>query len=207
MKNNGKKRIIITDLSLLQEVINGNLNAYEELINRYKKHSRYLAIKALETFYGNIGVEVDDLISVGLLAFLACIKRFSFSKKISFYSFWRKVALNKMKEHIRSEGYLFGAKYFAGNVSLDDYSMEDSSVLNAEILGSDDIHILGDIDIPDKEESLSKIFDELSDIEQKIYLHMVSGQKPKTIARLLHIDTQKVYRIIRKIRQKISDIL
>lgn len=91
----------ISDEVLIKLFKEDNANAKMELIRRYTKFSKHLAIDLLRDFKLSTYAEEDELTNIGLLSFYNALDGFNSNKSRKFESYWRQIARNEMMHYIK----------------------------------------------------------------------------------------------------------
>lgn len=106
------------DLQLISKYKNGDIGAFNELVRRYVKHSKFLANRILKEFKETSTAEYHDLVSIGLNTVFISIK--SYSMEGGFYYYWKKIAMQKMMEEVKNLSYSYLYESDLAPISIDE---------------------------------------------------------------------------------------
>lgn len=188
------------DFELISYIKEQNEEANEIIYEKYKPLIVNLAKKMIG--YKNIGLELNDLVSEGMLGLYYAIDTFDEIHNINFSCYAKKCIESKMINIIRMTKSL---KHKCLNDSIsydntnDDFNIEDivSSNFNIE----DKIVLNEDIN-----ELMLKIKDELTTLEYKVFKLKMDGLDNINIADILKKTEKDISNTISRIKNKIKKI-
>lgn len=188
------------DEEILLEIKNGNENALEFLISKYKS-----LVNNKVTKYFIIGAEKEDIVQEGLIGLFKAIKDYDANKQNSFKSFASLCIERQIITAIKTSNR---QKHLPLNSSLS---------LNNNINDSDNENSFLDIiDAPNVEDPLetltkkeyysyikSKLNSNLSDFEKKVLYNYIEGDSYTHIAEKLDMPVKSIDNAIQRIRKKL----
>jgi len=191
------------DEEILIEIKNGNENALEFLISKYRT-----LVNNKVTKYFIVGAEKEDIIQEGLIGLFKAIKDYDNNKQNSFKSF---AALCIERQIITAIKTSNRQKHIPLNSSLS---------LNNTINDNDnETSFLEIIDAPNAEDPLetitkkeyyshikSKLNSNLSDFEKKVLYNYIEGDSYTNIAEKLDMPVKSIDNAIQRIRKKLPKI-
>lgn len=191
------------DEEILLEIKNGNENALEYLISKYKN-----LVNNKVTKYFIIGAEKEDIVQEGLIGLFKAIKDYDENKQNSFKSFASLCIERQIITAIKTSNR---QKHIPLNSSLS---------LNNNINDNDsETSFLDIIDAPNVEDPLetltkkeyyshikSKLNSNLSDFEKKVLYNYIEGNSYTNIAEKLDMPVKSIDNAIQRIRKKLPKI-
>ena len=192
----------LTDEELVNEVKNGNKDAVNVLIERYKN---LVNIKTSKYFI--IGAEKEDIFQEGLIGLYKAIKNFNNKKDNSFKTFANLCIERQLITAVKTSNR-------QKNIPLNSYLSLDDNAYNND--GEKDstkmIEILNNKTMEDPLETVTKkeyykqiksiINDNLSCFEKKVLERFSSGESYNIIAEKLDTQVKSVDNAIQRIRKK-----
>ncbi len=187
------------DNNYIQEIKNGNMNALNKIMEKYKS---FVYLKAKPFFI--IGAEKEDIIQEGMIGLFKAIKGYNLDKDVSFKIFAdiciRRQIITAIKASTRQK-----------HIPLNSYLSLNKTAFDAE----DDRAIIEMIDkdlVPDPLETITtketyqKIEKEmtkiLSGFEQKVFNEYINGESYAKIAEKLNTHSKAVDNAIQRIKKK-----
>ncbi len=187
------------DNNYIQEIKNGNMNALNIIMEKYKP---FVYLKAKPFFI--IGAEREDIIQEGMIGLFKAIKGYNFDKDVSFKIFAdiciRRQIITAIKASNRQK-----------HIPLNSYLSLNKTAFDAE----DDRAIIEMLDkdsVPDPLETITtketyqKIEKEMSKIlscfEQKVFNEYINGESYAKIAKKLNTHSKAVDNAIQRIKKK-----
>lgn len=194
-----------SDEEVLNLVLENNDDAKDYLYNKY----RYI-VTVITTKYWNIaknlGLDYAELEQEAYYAFSDALRTFKADKNTTLSTFIYLCIERRLKKILRSN---MGekAKILNGTISLDN---EIDGMFSLKELISDD-HQFDPLNNLTNEENykelLNQIKNELSEIEQEVFKHLIKGFDYLTIANLLNLNSKQVDNTIQRIKHKIKEIV
>lgn len=180
------------DLQLIIASKNGNAQAEEELLSKYKK-----LVKSVARQYYIVGAEDDDLIQEGMIALFRAITAYNADTNVAFSSFAYSCIKNRILDKVKSANC---EKYKALNTSV---SISDISTETMVAESAENMAILRENSIRVKKSILEK----LSPEEATILQSYIDGKRYKTIAAELNKSEKYIDNSLQKIKRKLKEIL
>lgn len=198
---NSKDEASNEDKILLEKVKNGNNEALETLINKYKELVNMKVGK-----YFIIGAEKEDIYQEGMIGLYKAIKSFDVEKQNSFKTFANlcieRQLITAIKSSNRQKHMPLNSYLSLNGAAYDDEN--DTSLL--EIFNS---HTVEDpLETLTKKEYFKsvedKIEENLSEFEKQVLHRYVKGESYTTIAEKLNSPVKSIDNAIQRIRKKAS---
>lgn len=198
---NSKDEASNEDKILLEKVKNGNNEALETLINKYKELVNMKVGK-----YFIIGAEKEDIYQEGMIGLYKAIKSFDVEKQNSFKTFANlcieRQLITAIKSSNRQKHMPLNSYLSLNGAAYDDEN--DTSLL--EIFNS---HTVEDpLETLTKKEYFKsvedKIEENLSEFEKQVLHRYVKGESYTTIAEKLDSPVKSIDNAIQRIRKKAS---
>lgn len=189
------------DYELLNYVAEGNEEANNIILKKYEPLINAIALKMLK-YCNNSGLEKSDLVQEGLIGLNHALNFFSEQKNTTFYTYAKTCIERKMISAVISSNRL---KHKILNDSL---SYDDEDSFFERIFKDDTTNpelIITDLDM--EEELLTKIKENLTDLESQVFELMLSSFSYKEIADILDKDVKSVDNTIQRIKTKVKKIL
>ena len=183
----------------ISEIKNGNTDAINKIMEKYKS---YVYLKAKPFFI--VGAEREDIIQEGMIGLYKAIKGYNLEKDVSFKMFAdlciRRQIITAIKasnrqKHIPLNSYISLSKT---------PSNEDDDREMIEMLDNDSM--------PDPLETITtketyknietKIYEILSDFEQKVFSEYIAGESYANIAKKLDSHQKAVDNALQRIKKK-----
>lgn len=191
------------DEEILLEIKNGNENALEFLISKYKNLVNNKVSK-----YFIIGAEKEDIVQEGLIGLFKAIKDYDKTKQNSFKSFASLCIERQIITAIKTSNR---QKHLPLNSSL--------SLNNTVNDNDNETSFLEILDAPNVEDPLetitkkeyfthikSKLNSNLSDFEKKVLYNYIEGNSYTNIAEKLDMPVKSIDNAIQRIRKKLPKI-
>ena len=197
---NSKDKASNEDKILLEQVKNGNNEALETLINKYKDLVNMKVGK-----YFIIGAEKEDIYQEGIIGLYKAIKSFDFEKQNSFKTFANLCIERQLITAIKTSNrqkHMPLNSYLSLNGAAYEDDENDTSLI--EIFNS---HTVEDpLETITKKEYYKsvedKIEENLSSFEKKVLHRYVEGESYTTIAQKLDSPVKSIDNAIQRIRKK-----
>ena len=187
------------DNKYIQEIKNGNIDALNKIMERYKS---YVYLKAKPFFL--VGAERDDIIQEGMIGLFKAIKGYNFEKDVSFKIFAdlciRRQIMTAIKASTRQK-----------HIPLNSYLSLNKTVFDEE----DDRAVIEMLDIdsvPDPLDTIttketyqkigSTMSEVLSDFEQKVFSEYINGESYADIAKKINSHPKAVDNAVQRIKKK-----
>lgn len=200
--NDNMKYINIEDEELINQVKNGDKNALEYLISKYKE-----MVESKVNKYFIIGAEKEDIIQEGLIGLYKAIKDYKVDKQNSFKSFANLCIERQLITAIKSSNrqkHMPLNSYLSLNMPV--YNNEDENN-ETELLEIFNSNVVEDpLDTITKREYYSDVESvidtSLSSFEKKVLNRYVQGESYVQIAEKLDAPVKSVDNAIQRIRKK-----
>lgn len=200
--NDNMKYINIEDEELINQVKNGDKNALEYLISKYKE-----MVESKVNKYFIIGAEKEDIIQEGLIGLYKAIKDYKVDKQNSFKSFANLCIERQLITAIKSSNrqkHMPLNSYLSLNMPV--YNNEDENN-ETELLEIFNSNVVEDpLDTITKREYYSDVESvidtSLSSFEKKVLSRYVQGESYVQIAEKLDAPVKSVDNAIQRIRKK-----
>lgn len=200
--NDNIKYINIEDEELINQVKNGDKNALEYLISKYKE-----MVESKVNKYFIIGAEKEDIIQEGLIGLYKAIKDYKVDKQNSFKSFANLCIERQLITAIKSSNrqkHMPLNSYLSLNMPV--YNNEDENN-ETELLEIFNSNVVEDpLDTITKREYYSDVESvidtSLSSFEKKVLNRYVQGESYVQIAEKLDAPVKSVDNAIQRIRKK-----
>lgn len=187
------------DNKYIQEIKNGNIDALNKIMERYKS---YVYLKAKPFFL--VGAEREDIIQEGMIGLFKAIKGYNFEKDVSFKIFAdlciRRQIMTAIKASTRQK-----------HIPLNSYLSLNKTVFDEE----DDRAVIEMLDIdsvPDPLDTIttketyqkigSTMSEVLSDFEQKVFSEYINGESYADIAKKINSHQKAVDNAVQRIKKK-----
>lgn len=200
--NDDMKYINIEDEELINQVKNGDKNALEYLISKYKE-----MVESKVNKYFIIGAEKEDIVQEGLIGLYKAIKDYKVDKQNSFKSFANLCIERQLITAIKSSNrqkHMPLNSYLSLNMPV--YNNEDENN-ETELLEIFNSNVVEDpLDTITKREYYSDVESvidtSLSSFEKKVLNRYVQGESYVQIAEKLDAPVKSVDNAIQRIRKK-----
>ncbi len=177
--------------ALLRKAKEGNSNATDKLIIRYRSDVEAIAMKYIAS-----PLEKDDLTQEGMIGLLAAIKSYSNEKGAKFKTYASRCIDNSIKTALKKLSRMKDIPQ-SNIVALDDDIFENQFSLSAEdeYLAKESVQALSDI-----------LYEELSRFENEVLRLYIVGCSYNEIADKLGKNTKAIDNAIQRIRKKLSGV-
>lgn len=200
--NDNMKYINIEDEELINQVKNGDKNALEYLISKYKE-----MVESKVNKYFIVGAEKEDIVQEGLIGLYKAIKDYKVDKQNSFKSFANLCIERQLITAIKSSNrqkHMPLNSYLSLNMPV--YNNEDENN-ETELLEIFNSNVVEDpLDTITKREYYSDVESvidtSLSSFEKKVLNRYVQGESYVQIAEKLDAPVKSVDNAIQRIRKK-----
>ncbi len=181
----------MTDEELLRLIKEGNSDATNELIIRYRSDVEAIAMR-----YISSPLEKDDLIQEGMIGLLAAIKSYSSEKGALFKTFAARCIDNSIKTALKKLSRMKAIPQ-ANIIELEEDIFDSSYSLSAEdeYLAKESVRALTDT-----------LYEELSRFEDEVLRLYIVGHSYNEIADKLGKNAKAVDNAIQRIRKKLSGV-
>lgn len=175
----------------------------------YKKYKPLIVGMATKMYQGckNSGIEINDLIQEGMLGLNQAVNNFSESREVTFFTFAKTCIERKMLTLVISTKRL-KHKFLNESVSLDIKDKDGDYVSLEEFFGSnnnDPETVFIDNEI--EEELITKIRENLTELEERVFMLKISNFNYVEIASLLDSTPKKIDNTLQRIKLKVKKIL
>ncbi len=191
-----------TDEELLDIIKNGDSNATEYLITKYKN-----LVKIRSRAYFMIGADTEDIIQEGMIGLYKAIR--DYKKTDASFQTFAKICIDRQvmtaiktanrKKHLPLNSYLSlnMLAYEEDNETTYIDKLEESKILNPEeiVIDKENVKTLQ-----------QQINENLSCLEKKVLNLYLKGRSYATIAKKLEKDEKSIDNAIQRIRKKIEKI-
>ncbi len=192
------------DEDVISLIHNGDINAQDYLINKYRNLVR---IKSRAYFI--IGADKEDIIQEGMLGLYKAIRDFKRDKQSRFYSFAELCITRQIITAIKTatrQKHLPLNTYISLNKPVDDEEMLKSYI---DLLVETSISSPEDILISQEEKSCIEkhISESLSELECKVLHLYMQGNTYVQIANITDKNEKSIDNAIQRIRRKVDKII
>ncbi len=191
---------LFTDDDCLNFYREGKEEFFNYLYNKYLPIAKKLAgIYYMQSYAP--GLTEDDFLSVCLNSFYVASKTYKIGNNC-FKAYWEKIIYYDIQHLLIDNSKHFGSN----NVSLDSFTKNSEELTYAEVIGSTDERIYGDINV---NEAITFVAEDEKSIfttkEKKIFMLHMSGANARQIAKKLNLDEKHVRYMLSKISKKLTD--
>ena len=187
------------DNKYIQEIKNGNIDALNKIMERYKS---YVYLKAKPFFL--VGAEREDIIQEGMIGLFKAIKGYNFEKDVSFRIFAdlciRRQIMTAIKASTRQKHIPLNSYLSLNKTAFDEE--DDRTVI--EMLDIDSVP--DPLDTITTKETYQKIgstmSEVLSDFEQKVFSEYINGDSYIDIAKKINSHPKAVDNAVQRIKKK-----
>ena len=187
------------DNKYIQEIKNGNIDALNKIMERYKS---YVYLKAKPFFL--VGAEREDIIQEGMIGLFKAIKGYNFEKDVSFRIFAdlciRRQIMTAIKASTRQKHLPLNSYLSLNKTAFDEE--DDRTVI--EMLDIDSVP--DPLDTITTKETYQKIgstmSEVLSDFEQKVFSEYINGESYADIAKKINSHPKAVDNAVQRIKKK-----
>ena len=187
------------DNKYIQEIKNGNIDALNKIMERYKS---YVYLKAKPFFL--VGAEREDIIQEGMIGLFKAIKGYNFEKDVSFRIFAdlciRRQIMTAIKASTRQKHIPLNSYLSLNKTAFDEE--DDRTVI--EMLDIDSVP--DPLDTITTKETYQKIgstmSEVLSDFEQKVFSEYINGESYADIAKKINSHPKAVDNAVQRIKKK-----
>lgn len=193
------------EFELIQKSKENDLDARNMLIERNLRLVAHVIKK-----YKNIGIDQEDLISIGTIGLIKAVSTFDNNKGIRLATYAAKCIDNEVLMTIRSDKKLKKEISLHGPLGTD---KEGNNIYFIDIIKYEGEEIVTRLDKEEKIKALDKILDKTLQDREKTIIEMrygIRNHESKTqreIAKLLNISRSYVSRIEKKALKKLYDAL
>ncbi len=180
------------EAELLEKFKNGDLEAKSKLI----EHNLRLVAHVIKKYY-SVGVDQDDLISIGTIGLIKAVSTFNADKGIRLATYAARCIDNEILMYFRANKKTEKDVYFSDPIDSD----KDGNALTLMDVIADDVNIADDIDTKLKIDKLKVLIETRLDEREKEIVKMrygISGyteMTQKMVAKKLNISRSYVSRI------------
>ena len=194
----------LNDYELVSYVMEGE-EATDILFEKYKPLIHSIAKKIYQTNQ-NIGLDINDLISEGMIGFSIAINTYNEHKDTLFFTYAKKCIESKIYTLIKGANR---QKHKLLNSSISVESLEEQFDFSLEnVIGNksqDPETII--IDNENVSEMIKDLKKEFTDFESQVFDLKKNGFGYKEIAEVLEVDSKKIDNAIQRIKTKIKNYL
>ena len=187
------------DEDIIPLYFSGDDDAEKELVDRYHIHAKIVVGDLYHQFCKSCRIEFEDMMSISLYCLFIALTKYK--EGTNFYPYWKKITRNELYFYIKSNQimYLYGQdssmcvpfeeeRVFASSDKIDKKS---------ELFGLvEDIKRVLEIDIY-----------KFTDVDKQIMYLYLEGYSVDEISNIAQIKTYSVRRRLKKMKEKISNIL
>ena len=187
------------DNKYIQEIKNGNIDALNKIMERYKS---YVYLKAKPFFL--VGAEREDIIQEGMIGLFKAIKGYNFEKDVSFRIFAdlciRRQIMTAIKASTRQKHIPLNSYLSLNKTAFDEE--DDRTVI--EMLDIDSVpDPLDTITTKETYQKIGSTMSELlSDFEQKVFSEYINGESYADIAKKINSHPKAVDNAVQRIKKK-----
>lgn len=180
------------EAELLEKFKNGDLEAKSKLI----EHNLRLVAHVIKKYY-SVGVDQDDLISIGTIGLIKAVSTFNADKGIRLATYAARCIDNEILMYFRANKKTEKDVYFSDPIDSD----KDGNALTLMDVIADDVNIADDIDTKMKIDKLKVLIETRLDDREKEIVKMRYGiggyteMTQKNVAKKLNISRSYVSRI------------
>lgn len=189
------------DYELLNYIAEGNEEANNIIIKKYQPLINKIATKMIP-YCKNNGLEKSDLIQEGMIGLNHAIDKYQEIEDTLFYTYAKKCIERKIISVVISSNRNKN-KILNESISYDD----DENLLIKFIKDSSPSPEESVINLELEEDLINKIKAELTDLEEQVFMLLISGFKYKEIAEILEKDKKSVDNAIQRIKNKLKNKL
>lgn len=194
----------LNDYELISYVMEGE-EATDILFEKYKPLIHSIAKKIYQTNQ-NIGLDINDLISEGMIGFSIAINTYNEHKDTLFFTYAKKCIESKIYTLIKGANR---QKHKLLNSSISVESLEEQFDFSLEnVIGNksqDPETII--IDNENVAEMIKDLKKEFTDFESQVFDLKKNGFGYREIAEALEVDSKKIDNAIQRIKTKIKNYL
>jgi RNA polymerase sporulation-specific sigma factor len=193
------------EVVLIKESKEGDIEARNTLIERNLRLVAHVIKK-----YKSVGIDQEDLISIGTIGLIKAVSTFDSSKGIRLATYAAKCIDNEVLMTIRSDKKLKKEVSLQGPLGTD---KEGNNIYLIDIIKYEGEEIVGRLDKEEKIRALDEILDKTLQKREKIIIEMRYGirnnehKTQREIAKHLGISRSYVSRIEKKALKKLYDAL
>lgn len=190
---------------LIQQSKNGDCEARNTLIERNLRLVAHVIKK-----YKNVGIDQEDLISIGTIGLIKAVSTFDNNKGIRLATYAAKCIDNEVLMTIRSDKKLKKEISLQGPLGTD---KEGNNIYLIDVIKYEGEEIVGRLDKEEKIKALDEILDRTLLKREKTIIEMRYGirnnqhKTQREIAKILGISRSYVSRIEKKALKKLYDAL
>lgn len=190
---------------LIQQSKNGDCDARNTLIERNLRLVAHVIKK-----YKNVGIDQEDLISIGTIGLIKAVSTFDNNKGIRLATYAAKCIDNEVLMTIRSDKKLKKEISLQGPLGTD---KEGNNIYLIDVIKYEGEEIVGRLDKEEKIKALDEILDKTLLKREKTIIEMRYGirnnqhKTQREIAKILGISRSYVSRIEKKALKKLYDAL
>lgn len=193
------------EFELIEKAKQGDMNARNILIERNLRLVAHVIKK-----YKTVGIDQEDLISIGTIGLIKAVSTFDNSKGIRLATYAAKCIDNEVLMTIRSDKKLKKEISLQGPLGTD---KEGNNIYLIDIIKYEGEEIIGRLDKEEKIKALDEILDKVLQKREKTIIELRYGirnndnKTQREIAKLLGISRSYVSRIEKKALKKLYDAL
>ncbi len=193
------------EAELIEKSKDGDMEARNMLIERNLRLVAHVIKK-----YKTVGIDQEDLISIGTIGLIKAVSTFDNSKGIRLATYAAKCIDNEVLMTIRSDKKLKKEVSLQGPLGTD---KEGNNIYLIDIIKYEGEEIVGRLDKEEKIKALDKILDRTLQKREKAIIEMRYGirnnehKTQREIAKLLGISRSYVSRIEKKALKKLRDAI
>nr|WP_243137290.1 sigma-70 family RNA polymerase sigma factor [Desulfofundulus thermobenzoicus] len=184
---------------ILNEALSGNEETNSFIYENYFRFIRHIAGK-----FGNVGLEYDDLISVGHVGFLKALRTFDPGRGIKFATYLASCVKNEILMEARRAKRQNSGGYFPVSIDAPVYSDGEGSELTlADIVPTHEDYDASPT-LNEIERIIKGLLEKMSPVTRKAVAAMLAGKNQREAAALTGISQTYVSRIYKKFLEKLD---
>nr|WGD83085.1 RNA polymerase sporulation sigma factor SigE [Bacillus subtilis] len=185
---------------LLMKLPNGDQAARAILIERNLRLVVYIARK-----FENTGINIEDLISIGIIGLIKAVNTFNPEKKIKLATYASRCIENEILMYLRRNNKIRSEVSFDEPLNID---WDGNELLLSDVLGTDDDIITKDIEANVDKKLLKKALEQLNEREKQIMelRFGLVGEEEKTqkdVADMMGISQSYISRLEKRIIKRL----
>lgn len=195
-----------SDEELIDRYRNGETAIIDYLMIKYKN----LVLSKTKSLY-LLGGETEDLIQEGMIGLFQAVTDYDFGRDASFFTFADLCVTRKIYNAIKASNekkHSFLNNYVSLNASAENEDKSEGPVLAERLANADDsdpekMALMGEL----KDELISAINEELTDLERENFLLYLTGMTSSEVARILGRSPKETDNAIQRAKLKLKKII
>lgn len=188
------------------ELVSYVMNSEEATDILFEKYRPLIYSIAKKMYKDNLGLDINDLVSAGMVGFSVAINTYNEHKDTLFFTYARKCIETRIATLLKSATR---QKYRILNDSISVEALEEEFNIDLDKLIGDDKKNPETIMVDNENlnELIGDIEEELTNFELQVFELKKNGFNYKEIAEALGIDAKKIDNAIQRIKAKIKNYL